>query len=225
MQGIFVTGTDTGVGKTCVSTGLMRLWASQGLSVGGMKMVAAGTSIIQGQEVNEDVVALQAASTVSLGIQDVCPLMLKEPCAPHISAQLEGVVIHRDQLISHVRRTLPRAERWVIEGAGGFTVPLSQPGHEGRWGLDDIALDIGWPVVMVVGLRLGCLNHALLTQDAIKAKGLTLAGWVGNCVEPDMPWRQENLEALEHWMDAPCWGVVPYMSQTDSYTVSQHLKF
>jgi dethiobiotin synthetase len=220
VHGVFITGTDTEVGKTRISAGVLRLLARQGIEAGGLKPVAAGMSEIEGRWINEDVQALQAASGVTLSDAEVGPVQLRTACAPHIAAALEGMTPDRAALVAHVRRMVPRAQAWVVEGVGGFCVPMSAPGARPRWGMDDLAADLHWPVVMVVGLRLGCLNHALLTAQAVRARGLTLAGWVANRVDPAMGHPDENLLSLRDGLDAPCLGDVAHLAQPGADAVA-----
>ena len=209
MKGLFITGTDTGVGKTLISTGLLAALAGQGLRCAGFKPVAAGVEA--GAVANEDVLALQAASCGAAGLDQVGPFQFTDACAPHIAASHAGVRLPRHGWRERALTVSPGADVLMAEGAGGFCVPLSPVG-EVRWGLDDVAVDLGWPVVLVVGLRLGCLNHSLLTAQAIAARGLRLAGWVCNRVDPSMPHADENLASLSAWLSAPCWGDVPWMA-------------
>ncbi len=205
MSGIFVTGTDTGVGKTLVSVALLRLLSEQGLRVVGFKPVAAGLDKT-GQ--NEDIEALQAASNIRVSRQQVGPYQLQAACAPHLAAQMQGVSLPSEGWRERALALQSRADVVIAEGAGGFCVPLSLTP---RWGLDDVAADLQWPVVLVIGLRLGCLNHALLTAQAIAARGLSLAGWVCNRIDPHMLWADENLASLKALLAAPCWGDIPWM--------------
>lgn len=209
-RGLFVTGTDTEVGKTLVSCGLLQALADQGLSTAGYKPVAAGTEARGGVEVNDDVAALCAASRPPLPSEAVCACLLKAACAPHIAARLEGREISPSALIDGARRLAGQADVVVVEGVGGFCVPLA-----GDWGTDDLAAELALPVVLVVGLRLGCLNHALLTAQAVRARGLTLAGWVANRIDPRMPWTEDNLATLQarlaRHFDAPHLGTVPWL--------------
>jgi dethiobiotin synthetase len=223
MKGFFVTGTDTGVGKTCVSAGLLTLLARQGLRTAGVKPVAAGMELQHGQPVWEDVQALQQASSVALTAQQVCALALRTPCAPHIAAALEGVQIARGPLLAHIRSTAALADVVVVEGAGGFCVPLSPVHEQPAWGLDDVAVDVGLPVVLVVALRLGCINHAQLTAQAIQARGLRLAGWVANQVTGPMAHEEANMTWLRAHLPAPCWGLVPHGAGPHAQQVADHL--
>jgi dethiobiotin synthetase len=219
MKGLFVTGTDTEIGKTAISAGLTHALARTGLKVAAIKPLAAGQDFVEGRWVNEDVQRLQAASNMGLADAEVGPLQLRTPCAPHIAAKLEGLTIDREALLGAIRRTAARAELSIVEGVGGFRVPLTE-----HWDTADLAVDLGLPVVLVVGLRLGCINHALLTAEAVRARGLRLAGWVANTVDPDMPHVADNLAALDASLQAPCWGHVPRLLDPENpAAVAAHL--
>ena len=219
MRGVFVTGTDTEVGKTHVAAGLLSLLGRTGMRVAGCKPVAAGRQRRGERWFNEDVEALRAAGTLALTAEEVCPCLLHEPCAPHIAAQRQGVDIGRAALSGHVRALAQRADALVVEGVGGFCVPLGD-----GWGTDDLAVDLGLPVVLVVGLRLGCLNHALLTAEAVRSRGLRLAGWVANRIDAGMAHADENIATLERWLaerhQAPRLATVPWRAQPTAEAVA-----
>lgn len=218
-QGYFITGTDTEIGKTAITAGLSWLAASRGLRAAAIKPLAAGQELIDGQWVNEDVQRLRAATNMGLSDAEVGPLQLRTPCAPHIAAALEGVRIEREPLLAAVRAVAARADIAFVEGVGGFRVPLI-PG----WDTADLAVDLGLPVILVVGLRLGCINHALLTAEAVRARGLHLAGWVANTVDPAMPHVNQNLQALAQGLHGlPCWGHVPRLADPGPAAVAAHL--
>jgi dethiobiotin synthetase len=200
-QGFFVTGTDTGVGKTLVSCALLRAFARMGKSVAGMKPVAAGREAGRWA----DVEALADASTVSARRQTVNPYAFELAIAPHIAAELAGIEIDLESIARAYQELSRLAEVIVVEGAGGFLVPLNayQTGA-------DLAMRLGLPVVLVVGMRLGCLNHALLTRRQIEGSRLRCAGWVANCILPDMPHLDGNIRALEQRLDCPLLGVLPF---------------
>lgn len=197
-RGFFVTGTDTGVGKTLVACALLRAFAQRGLRVVGMKPVAAGAREINGAWINDDVEQLIAASNVAAPRDAVNPYCFAPAIAPHIAASHAKAVISIDVLQERYRRLSALADVVVVEGAGGFCVPLND--HETS---ADLARQLALPVVLVVGLRLGCLNHALLTAEAIRARGLTLAGWVANHIDPAMAHADANVAALQARLDAP----------------------
>jgi dethiobiotin synthetase len=207
-RGCFVTGTDTGVGKTRVSAALLHLLGADGSRTAGCKPIAAGLTAIDGRRVNEDVLALTAASTLALTESEVGPCQLDAACAPHIAAELEHRVIDPNAVFRAVFQLAAQADWLVVEGVGGFRVPLGP-----HWDTADLARDLGLPVVIVVGLRLGCLNHTLLTADAIDGCGLTLAGWVANRIDPAMDHADANIAALRERLWAPCLGVVPWLAQ------------
>lgn len=227
-RGVFVTGTDTEVGKSCVSAGLLHGLGAAGLRVAGYKPVAAGTETVGAQRHNDDVRRLQQASNVAVSAQEVCPVLLDTACAPHVAARIAGRTIDPAVLLGGALALASRCDALVVEGVGGFCVPLVLPAP-GVGGFDtaDLAVAIGLPVVLVVALRLGCLNHALLTAEAISARGLHLAGWVGNQVAPEMDHRRANIDTLQHLLSArfqaPCLGLVPHLSDPTAETVARHL--
>lgn len=216
----FVTGTDTEIGKTLVAAALMHGLASQGLSVAAMKPVAAGTELQQGRMINEDVEALLAQATISIPPEQVTPYLWNEPIAPHIAAQNVGVVMRSQVVVDAFRQIQAVAQAVVVEGAGGFCVPLSDTED-----MADMAQKLGLPVVLVVGLRLGCISHAVLTAQAIRARGLTLCGWVANTLDPAMPYLKENIQTLKRRLDAPFLGCVPWLAQADPVIAASHLDF
>ncbi len=211
-KGVFVTGTDTEVGKTCVSAGLLHWFAQTGLRTAGLKPVAAGTTLIDGVAVNDDVRALRDASSIALtdtlSEAEVGPCQFTQACAPHIAAAHEGRAIDRQALQRAAQKLAARADWLVVEGVGGFCVPFGAD-----WDSADLACDLALPVVLVVGLRLGCLNHALLSAEAIRNRGLRLAGWVGNVLSEPMLHCSENIATLDHEFgrrhQAPCLGLIP----------------
>jgi dethiobiotin synthetase len=222
IRGCFVTGTDTAVGKTRVSAALVHALAQAGWRSAGFKPVAAGLSDGNGPRVNEDVRLLRDASSIPLLDADVGPCQLEAACAPHIAAALEGRVIERAHLLRAAHGLTGRADWLVVEGVGGFCVPLAED-----WDSADLACDLGLPVVLVVGLRLGCLNHALLTAEAVQVRGLTLAGWVANCIDPAFAHAEENVATLRRVLDqgygAPCLGTVPRLGSPDAAAVAKYL--
>ena len=202
-RGIFVTGTDTGVGKTVVAAALLRGLALDGLRAVGMKPVAAG--IEPGQAVNADVALLLAAGNVAAPLPDVNPYTFAPPIAPHIAAAKSGTAIDLERIAAAYRRLAAHADVIVVEGAGGALAPLSQ-----RADMLDIAARLRLPVLLVVGVRLGCLNHALLTALAIRARGLALAGWVANRIDPAMAEADANVATLVRRLPAPLIADLPW---------------
>ena len=207
--GCFVTGTDTGVGKTLASCGLLHALARHHARVVGMKAVAAGAEPDgQGGWVNEDTVALRAASTLAVPAALDNPVLLPDPMSPHIAARRAGVEVTLAPILDAYRQLAAQADAVVVEGAGGWRVPLSE-----TLCIADLAVALQLPVVLVVGLRLGCLNHALLTVEAVRARGLTLAGWVANRIDPAMACADENLDFLRRHIPAPLLADVPHASR------------
>lgn len=204
----FVAGTDTGVGKTLISCALLHAFAAQGKRVIGMKPVAAGCGE---DDLHEDVVRLRAASNVLAGKGQVNPYCFPRPVAPHLAAQFIGVSINFSRIVESFSELNGLADEVIVEGAGGLLVPLNEEQDSA-----DLIGQMGLPVILVVGMRLGCLNHALLTVDAMKWHGLELAGWVANAVDADMPMLDENVAALRQRIAAPLLGIVPHQAQPDA---------
>lgn len=203
----FITGTDTGVGKTLISAAMLNALGRLKLKAVGMKPVAAGTLLRDGVQWNEDVAMLAEQSTLALDTQLTTSYLLNEPCAPHVAAKLQDVTLDPSVLSRAYQQVATQAEAVVVEGVGGFRVPLTDD-----FDTADFAVGLGLDVILVVGLRLGCLNHALLTAEAIAARGLRLSGWVANQIDPEMPHQTDNVQALQQRLSAPLLGVVPWMS-------------
>jgi dethiobiotin synthetase len=216
----FVTGTDTEVGKTLISSALLHVLSHRGLRTSGMKPVAAGAEMRDGAWYNEDVASLAAASSMALPRSVTTPYLLREPAAPHIAASLENIAIDAQHIRSCYDQIATDADAVVVEGVGGFRVPLSA-GYDTA----DLAQDLGLPVILVIGLRLGCLNHALLTAEAIAARGLKLAGWVANGVIPEMPYGEANVAALTDRLQAPSLGAVPWLPVPSPIAAADYLDF
>lgn len=195
-RGIFVTGTDTGVGKTVASVALLRVLASAGLRAVGMKPIAAG--IDAGTDINADVAALAAASNIDAPLPDRSPFAFTLASAPHVAAREQGVAIDVDRIARAYRRLARAADAVVVEGAGGALVPV-----DGRHDMLDLAALLEIPVLLVVGVRLGCLNHAQLSALAIRARGLALVGWIATRIDPDMPFADDNVAWLRESLGAP----------------------
>lgn len=204
-RGLFVTGTDTGVGKTRVAVALIGALRAHGLRVAAMKPVSAGS---MPGELNEDVVSLLQAANVDADVRDVNPYAFAEPVAPHIAAALAGVRIELDVITAAYARLAAQADVVVVEGAGGWRVPLNE--HED---MADLAQRLNLPVVLVVGLRLGCLNHAALTAESIVHRRLQWAGWVGNHIESTMQQRAQNVAALRRLLPGPCLGIQEFIEE------------
>lgn len=215
--GYFVTGTDTEVGKTLVSCALVLHLRKAHTRVIGMKPVAAGTVKTADGEDNEDAVALRAAGSIRVPRELDNPYCLPLPMSPHLAARAAGQRIDIGLLADRYRQLAARADAVVVEGAGGFHVPLNDT-ETGA----DLAQALSLPIVLVVGLRLGCLNHALLTQEAILSRGLTLAGWVANRIDPQMSAQEDNIDTLRERLRAPLWADIPRMAQADAAAVQWH---
>ena len=246
----FVTGTDTGVGKTLIACALLHGFAAQGKRVVGMKPIAAGGSLrsngvptggddlaqplvgckspaklllagaagCNAEEQNEDVLQLRAAGNVAVGYGQINPYLFLPAIAPHIAAQRAGVTINFSRIAQSYQELAARADVVIVEGAGGLCVPLNAQQDSA-----ELIRELGLPIILAVGMRLGCLNHALLTVEAIAARGLTLAGWVANLIEADMPMCEENIAALRQRIAAPLLGTVPYMTRVDARVAAKCL--
>ncbi|MBB1062109.1 dethiobiotin synthase [Marilutibacter spongiae] len=210
-SGIFVTGTDTGIGKSLVSASLLHALRAQGFSAVGMKPVASGCDATPVGLRNEDALLLQAASAPVPAYDEVNPYALAEPLAPELAARDAGVDIRLDVLVEGYRRLAAMADRVVVEGVGGWAAPVSA-----RLDQADLARAMDLPVLMVVGLRLGCINHARLTAAAIAAAGLELVGWVANEVDPAMLRIEDNVAMLRERLPVPCWGRLPFAGDRPS---------
>lgn len=211
----FVTGTDTGVGKTLISCALLHGFAAQGKLVAGMKPVAAGCNI---DNQNEDALQLLAAGNVAVSYGLINPYCFQPEIAPHIAAQHEGIEIRFARITEAYKKLAALADAVIVEGAGGLLVPLNAQQDNA-----DLAQELGLPIILVVGMRLGCLNHALLTVEAIAARGLTLAGWVANVVEAGVASVDENVAALQQRIAAPLLGIVPYLPDADARVAARQL--
>lgn len=197
-QAFFVTGTDTGVGKTHIACKLIAAYVAQGYKVIGMKPVAAGCELVDGVWVNEDVLKLEAASNVQAPRELINPYSFKEAIAPHIAAERAGVEINIEVIQQAFNQLRDIADIVIVEGAGGFLVPLN-----GTHSMADLAVTLNIPVILVVNMKLGCINHSLLTVEAIQARNLTLHGWVANRLDQNMHALPENEAALAQRIQAP----------------------
>ena len=214
MPHYFITGTDTGVGKTFVTCALLHTLKAQSIAAIGMKPIAAGAEPSPDGLQNEDIEALREASGVKLASEDLNCYLMAEAIAPHIAAANEDIDIDLDVIRQRFDQLTELADVVLVEGVGGFIVPLGDSINTA-----DLAQDLDLPVILVVGMRLGCLNHALLTQEAILARGLTLAGWVANQIDPYMAELDANIEALEERIRAPLLGVIEWQKQPDAESV------
>jgi dethiobiotin synthetase len=193
--------------------------AARGWRVAAMKPVAAGAEWRDGRWCNEDVDALAACVSVKLPQEITTPYRFKTPAAPHIAAALEARVIERQHLMDCFQQVRAQADAVVVEGVGGFRVPLNE-----NYDTADMAKDLGLPVVLVVGMRLGCISQALLTAEAIAVRGLSLMGWVANTVDPHMLYPQENIDAIAQRINAPLLGCIPRLEVADAATAAAWFK-
>lgn len=215
----FVTGTDTEIGKTTIAASLLHAARLRGLSTAAAKPVASGCQRTPHGLRNDDALALLAQCSLPLRYEEVNPLAFEPAIAPHLAAREVGVELTVASLASPVRAILARnADFSLVEGAGGWRVPLA-----GRESLSDLAQALAIPLILVVGVRLGCINHAVLTAEAIERDGLKLAGWVANIVDPQTSRLEENLATLGERLPAPCLGRVPYLEDASAASVAQHL--
>ncbi|AOZ50705.1 dethiobiotin synthase [Chromobacterium vaccinii] len=204
-QGYFITGTDTEIGKTHSAVELVRSYREQGKIVLAMKPVASGCEILpDGGWWNDDVARL-AAATGQTDLELMNPYRFLPPVSPHIAAREAGVEIELPRIVDHCRRLREQADIVLVEGAGGWLAPLSDSLF-----MSDMAQALALPVILVVGMRLGCINHALLTAKAVRDSGLELAGWVANCAQPPQAAYAENLATLKRHIPAPLLLEIPY---------------
>jgi dethiobiotin synthetase len=204
-RGIFVTGTDTGVGKTLVSTALMRAFKRRGLKVAGMKPVASGSEATPEGLRNEDALALIREQSAPFPYERVNPYAFAPAIAPHIAAAQAGIAIDLKIIVAAFEWLQARSDTVIVEGAGGWLAPITDAA-----GMQELALAINIPVLLVVGLRLGCLNHALLSARAIESSGLPICGWVANRLDLEFPYWEENVETLKGRLPSPLLGIVQY---------------
>ncbi|MDD0845277.1 dethiobiotin synthase [Pseudomonas sp. Gutcm_11s] len=218
-QAFFITGTDTEIGKTTIAAGLLHAARRAGLSTAAAKPVASGCVRTAAGLRNDDALALLAQCSLALGYDEVNPFAFEPAIAPHLAAREAGVELSVARLLPSVQRVLQYAADFtVVEGAGGWRVPLT-----GRESLSDLAVALDLPVVLVVGVRLGCINHAVLSAEAIERDGLRLAGWVANIVDAQTSRLEENLATLAERLSAPCLGRVPRLAQASAEAVAAHL--
>jgi dethiobiotin synthetase len=217
-HGYFITGTDTNVGKTLIACALLHALAQQGLRVVGMKPVAAGAVHTPEGWHNDDVVQLRAAANVEAPLVQINPYCFAPAIAPHLAAAQIGTNIALTQIAQAFEHLAGRADCVIVEGAGGFCVPLNA--HEDG---ADLAARLALPVILVVGLRLGCLNHTLLTAQAIGARGLTLAGWIANRIDPNMGAADANVATLQQRLAPPLLGDIAYTPRPEARAVATQL--
>ncbi|MNF46240.1 ATP-dependent dethiobiotin synthetase BioD 1 [compost metagenome] len=215
----FIAGTDTEIGKTTVAAGLLHAARQRGLSTAAAKPVASDCAMTEQGLRNGDALALLGECSLALDYAEVNPFAFAPAIAPHLAAREVGVELNVAALLPHVQKVLARgADLTLVEGAGGWRVPLT-----GSESLSDLAVALQLPVILVVGVRLGCINHALLTAEAIARDGLTLAGWVANVVDPATSRLDDNLATLAERLAAPCLGRVPRLAEASPAAVAAHL--
>ena len=217
-NGLFITGTDTGCGKTEITLGLMHALQQRGETVVGMKPVASGAQPTAEGLRNEDALRIQRQGSREIPYAQINPFVYEPPVAPHLAAEASGLPIDPQVVREGFEVLSGQADRVVVEGVGGWLVPLGS-----TLTLADLAVRLQLPVILVVGLRLGCINHALLSAAGIRQSGARLLGWIGNQVEPAMAAREGNLRTLREMIAAPCLGVVPWMESPTAAEVAVHL--
>ena len=219
MFSLYVTGTDTGIGKTLASCALLHALRGHGLRAVGMKPVASGCERIDGEWKNADALALQAAGEPGIPYADINPFALEHPLAPELAARDAGIEVALPTILAAHARLAEHADALIIEGVGGWAAPLSASLMQA-----DVVRALRLPVLLVVGLRLGCLNHALLSARAIAADGAHLAGWIASHVDPAMERVDDNLAMLRERLPAPCWGVLPHAEHPDPALLASRLR-
>ncbi|MBN4053945.1 dethiobiotin synthase [Haliea sp. AH-315-K21] len=216
----FITGTDTDVGKTFAACILLQAAKKKGISTAAVKPIAAGGILTSAGLQNEDALLLQKNCSVDLSYKEVNAVCLDRPIAPHIAAQQEGVTVQANELAEHCKKVInKKADLTLIEGAGGWLVPLNQKEFIG-----DVVKALNIPVILVIGLKLGCLNHALLTVRALQEEGVILHGWIANQLNPKMPACEENLETLQAMIKAPLITFIPWQSSNKSADLSGEIQ-
>lgn len=203
VAGFFITGTDTGVGKTWATVALMRFLRAEGLSVLGMKPVASGCFWRNGELRNEDALSLRENASFPVEYAKLNIYAFEQAISPHLAARMAGRVIDLGEIVRQCRDMEWRADCLLVEGVGGWEVPLNASER-----VSHLAVALEMPVILVVGMRLGCLSHAVLTHDAILRSGVDCAGWIANCLEADFACQQENIETLFSALTFPCLGVI-----------------
>ncbi|MCB1560480.1 MAG: dethiobiotin synthase [Xanthomonadales bacterium] len=219
-DGIYVTGTDTAVGKTVTSCALVARARRDGRRCAGFKPVASGCEQTPDGWRNSDALALQAAGEADIAYEDINPYALPLPQAPEIAAREAGVTLQLDVMLAAANRLSAQVDALVVEGVGGWDAPFAEDIEQ-----RDLARALDLPVVLVIGLRLGCINHARLTARAIVADGFRLAGWIGNRVDPRFTAAEDNLAILRRHLDAPCLGVIPHALHADAAVNAQYLQW
>ncbi|MFI3190811.1 dethiobiotin synthase [Crenothrix sp. D3] len=214
----FITGTDTDVGKTVATLALMHYAKQRGKTVIGMKPVAAGCELQNGQLKNQDALLLQAHASVQVDYELLNPYAYLAPVSPHIAGANNPVVLNK--VLAHFNALTSLADIVLVEGAGGWYAPVND-----QQSISDLAQCLALPVIMVVAIRLGCINHARLTYQAIHASGLICAGWIANCTDPTMLNRDENITTIKHALNTPLLGILPYQQPMDFDFLARQIQF
>lgn len=216
--GFFITGTDTDVGKTEISLGLIKHLQGQGLRVAAMKPIACGCNVTTEGLRNDDALRLQQAASELFSYEAINPYAFEAAMAPHIAARNCGTMIDLKAITKHFNQLTQNAELMIVEGAGGWRVPINE-----FQDISDLASTMQLPVILVVGMRLGCINHALLSAEAISQSGLPFAGWVANQIDPNMSALEENITTLQQRLEAPLLGKIPYLKELTADKISEYL--
>lgn len=214
----FITGTDTGVGKTLVSQGLIAAFIAKGYKTAAMKPIASGCHETQHGLRNEDALRLQQSANIRHDYEQINPYAFMPPISPNIAARQVGTVIDLKRIDQARHEIARQSDMVIVEGVGGWSVPISEAQTTA-----DLAVALKMPVILVVGMRLGCLNHALLTYDAIQRSGLKLSAWVANCIDPEMECVHENIDTLKGFFNIPFLGMIPHMKEEDPVLVSGYM--
>ncbi len=216
MKGVFITGTDTEVGKTRITLGLMSAIQSSGLTVCGMKPLASGASKINNVLLNEDALAIQQQASIHIDYQYINPYVYQQPIAPHLAAEKAGECIEIAKILDAYKKIEKMTDCIIVEGVGGWRVPINK-----NKTLSDLVRALNLPVIIVVGIRLGCINHALLSAEAIKADGLTLSGWIANRIDKDYTESDETIRSIAERIVAPKIADIPFIEQQNNCDVAK----
>ena len=217
-KSFFITGTDTGIGKTFITCALIELMKSKNKIVGGMKPVAAGENIHNGISINSDVFEINRFSNAKGNLHGINTYSYKEGIAPHIASKINNKPISLLKIKEHYNSLKKNSDYLFVEGAGGYYVPLGEDIMT-----SDLVTSLNIPIILVVGIKLGCLNHTMLTVQAIHKNKQKIFGWIANVVDPTMEYQNNNISYLKEKISEPCMGIIPYIKNTDPIEASQHL--
>jgi dethiobiotin synthetase len=217
-KGVFITGTDTGIGKTHFTLALMQALKKRGKRVNGMKPIASGAELINGSLINEDAELIMKQCSEQLHYELINPAVYDLPVSPNIAANKSNKIVSLEQISSCYKEIQSKSDNIIVEGVGGWRVPISDD-----LDISDLVRKLQLPVILVVGLKLGCINHSILTADAIKADGLLLVGWVSNVVEKDYLFIQDTINTLNKSLACPHLADLPFSSNYDLDEVSAHV--